>query len=134
MREILFGTELLGNLVGAKCEGKRDRPTGKAQKLGPSGRQRPGDFDAVRFQRGWRTTATGREAQQRNPNVRLSGVSLMLRGSDADTSEFCASMTVSAGRGYEKNGGRGGIRTRGTFYSSFDFESSALNRTQPPFR
>ncbi len=29
--------------------------------------------------------------------------------------------------------GRGGIRTPGTFNRSFDFESSALNRTQPPF-
>ena len=32
------------------------------------------------------------------------------------------------------SGGRGGIRTPGTFDRSFDFESSALNRTQPPFR
>ena len=31
------------------------------------------------------------------------------------------------------NGGRGGIRTRGEFNPTFDFESSALNRAQPPF-
>jgi hypothetical protein len=30
-------------------------------------------------------------------------------------------------------GGRGGIRTRGEFNPTLDFESSALNRTQPPF-
>ncbi len=36
-------------------------------------------------------------------------------------------------RGRGKNGGRGGIRTRGGNYPTFDFESSALNRTQPPF-
>ena len=33
----------------------------------------------------------------------------------------------------EQFGGRGGIRTRGGNYPTFDFESSALNRTQPPF-
>ena len=33
-----------------------------------------------------------------------------------------------------RNGGRGGIRTRGRFNPTLDFESSALNRTQPPFR
>ena len=32
-----------------------------------------------------------------------------------------------------RTGGRGGIRTHGEFYPTFDFESSALNRTQPPF-
>ena len=32
------------------------------------------------------------------------------------------------------DGGRGGIRTHGAFYSTLDFESSALDRTQPPFR
>ncbi len=32
-----------------------------------------------------------------------------------------------------ESGGRGGIRTRGEFYPTFDFESSALNRAQPPF-
>ena len=32
------------------------------------------------------------------------------------------------------NGGRGGIRTHGTVSRSLDFESSALSRTQPPFR
>ena len=31
-------------------------------------------------------------------------------------------------------GGRGGIRTHGTVSRSLDFESSALNRAQPPFR
>ena len=31
------------------------------------------------------------------------------------------------------NGGRGGIRTHGAFNSTLDFESSAFNRTQPPF-
>src|SRR4051794_39160161 len=31
------------------------------------------------------------------------------------------------------NGGRGGIRTHGAFNSTLDFESSALDRTQPPF-
>ena len=31
-------------------------------------------------------------------------------------------------------GGRGGIRTHGGFNPTLDFESSALNRTQPPFR
>ena len=31
-------------------------------------------------------------------------------------------------------GGRGGIRTHGGFKPTLDFESSALNRTQPPFR
>ena len=30
-------------------------------------------------------------------------------------------------------GGRGGIRTHGEFNPTLDFESSALNRTQPPF-
>ena len=30
-------------------------------------------------------------------------------------------------------GGRGGIRTHGGFNPTLDFESSALNRTQPPF-
>src|SRR5207244_2871778 len=30
-------------------------------------------------------------------------------------------------------GGRGGIRTHGGFHPTLDFESSALNRTQPPF-
>ena len=30
-------------------------------------------------------------------------------------------------------GGRGGIRTHGTFYRSLDFESSAFDRAQPPF-
>jgi hypothetical protein len=33
-----------------------------------------------------------------------------------------------------ESGGRGGIRTHGEFYPTFDFESSALNRAQPPFR
>jgi hypothetical protein len=33
----------------------------------------------------------------------------------------------------EGNCGRGGIRTHGAFYSTLDFESSALDRTQPPF-
>jgi hypothetical protein len=33
-----------------------------------------------------------------------------------------------------RNGGRGGIRTHGEFNPTLDFESSALNRTQPPFR
>ncbi len=32
-----------------------------------------------------------------------------------------------------RNGGRGGIRTHGEFNPTFDFESSALNRAQPPF-
>jgi hypothetical protein len=32
-----------------------------------------------------------------------------------------------------RSGGRGGIRTHGEFNPTFDFESSALNRTQPPF-
>ena len=32
------------------------------------------------------------------------------------------------------NGGRGGIRTHGTVARSLDFESSAFDRTQPPFR
>ena len=31
------------------------------------------------------------------------------------------------------NGGRGGIRTHGSGKATFDFESSALNQTQPPF-
>ena len=31
-------------------------------------------------------------------------------------------------------GGRGGIRTHGEFNPTFDFESSALNRAQPPFQ
>ena len=31
------------------------------------------------------------------------------------------------------HGGRGGIRTHGTFYRSLDFESSAFDRAQPPF-
>jgi hypothetical protein len=31
------------------------------------------------------------------------------------------------------SGGRGGIRTHGEFNPTLDFESSALNRTQPPF-
>ena len=31
------------------------------------------------------------------------------------------------------DGGRGGIRTHGWFNPTFDFESSALNRAQPPF-
>ena len=31
-------------------------------------------------------------------------------------------------------GGRGGIRTHGWFNPTLDFESSALNRTQPPFQ
>ena len=30
-------------------------------------------------------------------------------------------------------GGRGGIRTHGEFNPTLDFESSAFNRTQPPF-
>ena len=29
--------------------------------------------------------------------------------------------------------GRGGIRTHGEFYPTLDFESSALDRAQPPF-
>gem|GEM_PF-5131917 len=33
----------------------------------------------------------------------------------------------------ERTGGRGGIRTHGEFNPTLDFESSALNRTQPPF-
>ena len=33
----------------------------------------------------------------------------------------------------QKGGGRGGIRTLGGNNPTFDFESSALNRTQPPF-
>ena len=37
------------------------------------------------------------------------------------------------GRVSRRDGGRGGIRTHGEFYPTFDFESSALNRTQPPF-
>jgi hypothetical protein len=32
-----------------------------------------------------------------------------------------------------KTGGRAGIRTLGGFNPTLDFESSALNRTQPPF-
>jgi hypothetical protein len=32
-----------------------------------------------------------------------------------------------------EHGGRGGIRTHGGFNPTLDFESSALNRTQPPF-
>jgi hypothetical protein len=32
-----------------------------------------------------------------------------------------------------KNGGRGGIRTHGRDEPTLDFESSAFNRTQPPF-
>ena len=32
-----------------------------------------------------------------------------------------------------RTGGRGGIRTHGWFNPTLDFESSALNRTQPPF-
>src|SRR5882724_13049805 len=32
-----------------------------------------------------------------------------------------------------QTGGRGGIRTHGEFNPTLDFESSALNRTQPPF-
>src|SRR3954469_19979523 len=34
---------------------------------------------------------------------------------------------------YKETGGRGGIRTHGGFNPTLDFESSALNRTQPPF-
>ena len=30
-------------------------------------------------------------------------------------------------------GGRGGIRTHGDITATLDFESSAFNRTQPPF-
>lgn len=33
----------------------------------------------------------------------------------------------------KQTGGRGGIRTHGEFNPTLDFESSALNRTQPPF-
>ena len=33
-----------------------------------------------------------------------------------------------------RNGGRGGIRTPGAVSHTLDFESSALSRTQPPFR
>ncbi len=33
----------------------------------------------------------------------------------------------------ERTGGRGGIRTHGEFNPTLDFESSAFNRTQPPF-
>src|SRR5438552_1805361 len=36
--------------------------------------------------------------------------------------------------GKSYGGGRGGIRTHGGFNPTLDFESSALNRTQPPFR
>src|SRR5438067_13837667 len=32
-----------------------------------------------------------------------------------------------------ESGGRGGIRTHGGFNPTLDFESSALNRTRPPF-
>ena len=32
-----------------------------------------------------------------------------------------------------RSGGRGGIRTHGWFNPTLDFESSALDRTQPPF-
>ncbi len=34
---------------------------------------------------------------------------------------------------FGKYGGRGGIRTHGAFNSTLDFESSAFDRTQPPF-
>lgn len=33
----------------------------------------------------------------------------------------------------DEHGGRAGIRTLGEFNPTLDFESSALNRTQPPF-
>ena len=35
---------------------------------------------------------------------------------------------------HRANGGRGGIRTHGTVARSLDFESSAFDRAQPPFR
>ena len=38
------------------------------------------------------------------------------------------------GRSRMGNGGRGGIRTHGSGKATFDFESSALNQTQPPFQ
>ena len=37
-------------------------------------------------------------------------------------------------RGVFGRGGRGRIRTHGEFNPTLDFESSALNRTQPPFQ
>jgi hypothetical protein len=43
---------------------------------------------------------------------------------------------IVGGRLYQllvPQGGRGGIRTHGWFNPTLDFESSALNRTQPPF-
>ena len=45
------------------------------------------------------------------------------------------SICLGTGNIYErKTGGRGGIRTHGEFNPTLDFESSALNRTQPPFQ
>ncbi len=41
--------------------------------------------------------------------------------------DFVAAATLGS------DGGRGGIRTHGEFNPTLDFESSALNRTQPPF-
>ena len=56
----------------------------------------------------------------------------------ADLRSVCAAARRSHPTGMFQDrlrriGGRGGIRTHGWFNPTLDFESSALNRTQPPF-
>ena len=58
---------------------------------------------------------------------------------EAETREpgvMVISVRIVSGEGIvptKPTGGRGGIRTHGEFNPTLDFESSALNRTQPPF-
>ena len=79
--------------------------------------------------RGCRAESRGGRSEQGEGE---SGAGFHVSEMTGESARFLEGVTKARLRG--KHGGRGGIRTHGAFNSTFDFESSALNRTQPPFR
>ena len=69
----------------------------------------------------------GRDLPQKTEGVGLIPAAICLR------LELRSHPTGMFQHRLRRNGGRGGIRTHGWFNPTLDFESSALNRTQPPF-
>ena len=72
-------------------------------------------------------------AWRRAPHFALRGFAIARLRRTGGRTEFLHPTGMSLDFAARNSGGRGGIRTHGTFYRSLDFESSAFDRTQPPF-
>ena len=78
-----------------------------------------------------------RSAKLELPLARRNALTRVICGRTAFESPVvrtCQECRACSLHGKYRGGGRGGIRTHGRFNPTFDFESSALNRAQPPFQ